>query len=378
MQRRLPSTEGTELLELTREICAQKLSPKAADSERDELFPRETIRLLGRAGLLGLPYSEQYGGADQPAETYLQVFEEVAHSWASVALALSVHALSCLPLAQFGSDEQRARLLPDMLGGELLGAYCLSEAHAGSDPAAMRTKAERVEGGYVISGTKAWVTHGGEADFYTVMARTGTGSHGISCFYVPADSPGLTAAPPERKLGLTGSTTASVNFDDVFVPDENRIGDEGKGLAIALTALDSGRLGIAALATGVAQAAMELALAYAKEREAFGKPIIEHQGLAFMIADMAAAIESARAMYLSAARLKDEGLEFSRQASIAKLVATDNAMKVTLDAVQALGGAGYTRDFAAERYMREVKAMQIFEGTNQIQRMVIARSLARA
>jgi alkylation response protein AidB-like acyl-CoA dehydrogenase len=264
-----------------------------------------------------------------------------------------------------------------MLSGEQLGAYCLSEAQAGSDPAAMRTTARRDGDEYVLNGAKAWTTHGGHADFYKVMARTSDDRNGISCFLVPADTPGLVADPPERKMGLTGSATATMRFDGVRIPVERRLGEEGEGLRIALEGLDSGRLGIAAVATGLAQGALDTAIAYAKERETFGKPIIEHQGLAFVLADMAAAVESARATVLAAARRKDQGLPFSREASIAKMVATDNAMKVTTDAVQVLGGYGYTRDFPVERYMREAKVMQIFEGTNQIQRMVIARHLDR-
>ena len=209
------------------------------------------------------------------------------------------------------------------------------------------------------------------------MARTSDDRNGISCFLVPADTPGLTADVPERKMGLTGSATATMRFDDVRIPAHRRLGAEGDGLRIALAGLDSGRLGIAAVATGLAQGALDSAVAYARERETFGKAIIEHQGLAFVLADMEAAIQSARAMTLHAARLKDAGRPFSREASIAKLVATDNAMKVTTDAVQVLGGYGYTRDFPVERYMREAKVMQIFEGTNQIQRMVISRSLAK-
>ncbi len=221
------------------------------------------------------------------------------------------------------------------------------------------------------------MTHGGQADYYKVMARTSDARNGISCFLVPADSDGLSADPPEKKMGLTGSTTATMRFDKVRVPADRLLGDEGDGLPIALAGLDSGRLGIAAVATGLAQGALDDAVGYARERETFGRPIIDHQGLAFLLADMAAAVESARATYLSAARLKDQGLPFSTQASIAKLVATDNAMKVTTDAVQVLGGYGYTRDFPVERYMREAKVMQIFEGTNQIQRLVIGRALAK-
>ncbi len=289
-----------------------------------------------------------------------------------------MHALSCFGLLFAGTEEQKRQWLPDMLGGELLGAYCLSEAHAGSDPAAMRTRAVRDGDEYVLSGAKAWVTHGGAADFYKVMARTSDdGGRGISCFLVPAGTPGLTADTPEDKMGLMSSVTTTMLFDQVRVPAGRRLGAEGQGLPIALAGLDSGRLGIAAVATGVAQGALDVAVAYAKEREAFGKPVIEHEGLAFLLADMEAAVTSARATYLHAARLRDAGRRFSRQASVAKMVATDNAMKVTTDAVQVLGGAGYTKDFPVERYMRETKVMQIFEGTNQIQRMVIGRDLAR-
>ena len=378
VQRLVPTQEAADLLDLTREIAREELAPRVAAAEAEEAFPREVFRTLGRAGLLGLPYGEEFGGGGQPYEVYLQVLEEIAAVWASVGVGVSVHGLSCFGLATQGTPEQQQRWLPEMLGGDLLGAYCLSEPHAGSDPAAMRTAAVRDGDAYVLTGEKAWVTHGGQADFYKVMARTSDHrSRGISCFLVPADSPGLTADPAERKMGLTGSTTALMRFEGVRVDADRRLGAEGMGLPIALAGLDSGRLGIAAVAVGLAQGALDDALAYAKERETFGVPIIEHQGLAFLLADMAAAVETARAITLHAARLKDAGLPYSQQASIAKLVATDNAMKVTTDAVQVLGGYGYTRDFPVERYMREAKVMQIFEGTNQIQRLVISRALAK-
>src|SRR5690242_744416 len=373
----LPSEEATALLELTRDIATRELLPRVTEAEATEIFPREVFTMLGRAGILGLPYPEEYGGGGQPYEVYLQVLEELARDWATIGVGVSVHALSCFGLVTRGTEEQKQRWLPDLLGGELLGGYCLSEAHAGSDPAAMRTTASRDGDHYVIDGTKAWVTHGGHADFYKVMARTSDERNGISCFLVPADTEGVIADPPERKMGLTGSTTATVRFERARVPADRLLGDEGDGLKIALAGLDSGRLGIAAVATGLAQAALDDSVAYAKTRETFGRRIIDHQGLAFVLADMAAAVGSARATYLAAARLRDQGLPFSTQASIAKMVATDNAMKVTTDAVQVFGGYGYTRDFPVERYMREAKVMQIFEGTNQIQRMVIGRALAR-
>jgi alkylation response protein AidB-like acyl-CoA dehydrogenase len=373
----LPTDEATDLVRLVRELADKELHPRAAEAEATETFPRDMFTLLGRAGILGLPYPEEYGGGGQPYEVYLQVLEELARVWATIGVGVSVHALSCFGLVTRGTEEQKQRWLPDLLGGELLGGYCLSEAHAGSDPAAMRTTARRDGDHYVIDGTKAWVTHGGHADFYKVMARTSDERNGISCFLVPADTEGVVADPPERKMGLTGSTTATVRFERARVPADRLLGDEGDGLKIALAGLDSGRLGIAAVATGLAQAALDDAVAYANTRETFGQRIIDHQGLAFVLADMAAAVGSARATYLAAARLRDQGLPFSTEASIAKMVATDNAMKVTTDAVQVYGGYGYTRDFPVERYMREAKVMQIFEGTNQIQRMVIGRALAR-
>jgi alkylation response protein AidB-like acyl-CoA dehydrogenase len=376
----MPTDEAADLIRLVRGLVDKELAPRAAEAEATETFPRDVFAMLGHTGVLGLPYPEEYGGGGQPYEVYLQVLEEIARVWASVGVGVSVHALSCFGLVTRGTEEQRQALLPDMLGGDLLGAYCLSEPHAGSDPAAMRTTARREGDDYVLNGTKAWVTHGGHADFYKVMARTsprGTAGNGISCFLVPADADGLSADPPERKMGLTGSATATMRFENVRVPADRLLGDEGDGLGIALSGLDAGRLGIAAVATGLAQGALDDAVAYAKGRETFGRPIIDHQGLAFLLADMAAAVESARSTYLSAARLKDQDLPYGTQASIAKLVATDNAMKVTTDAVQVFGGYGYTRDFPVERYMREAKVMQIFEGTNQIQRMVIGRALAK-
>jgi len=377
--RLLPDDEAAAIVGLARDVAAAELAPRAAAAEESGAFPRDVFRELGRLGFLGMPYAEELGGGGQPYEIYLQALEELAGGWASVAVGISVHVMSCYPLATRGTAEQRERWLPDMLAGDLLGAYALSEADAGSDPAAMRARAARDgEDGYRLSGAKAWVTHGGEADFYTLFARTSEDrAHGISCFLVPGDAPGLRAQTPERKMGLTASTTAPIDLDDVPVAAERRIGAEGDGLPIALEALDSGRLGIAAVAVGVAQAALDHAVAYARERRTFGRAIIDHQGLGFLLADMAAAVASARGVLLDAARRRDRGLPFGRQASIAKLVATDAAMRVTTDAVQVLGGVGYTRELPVERLMREAKVMQIFEGTNQIQRLVIARHLAR-
>ncbi|MFF0385594.1 acyl-CoA dehydrogenase [Streptomyces sp. NPDC004673] len=377
VERQLPTDEARDLLALVRDIAQREIAPKAAEEEDAGRFPREVFTLLSEAGLLGLPYDPEHGGGEQPYEVYLQVLEELAAARLTVGLGVSVHTLASYALATHGTKQQQVEHLPAMLGGGLLGAYCLSEASSGSDAASLRTRAVRDGDDWVLSGTKAWITHGGIADFYTVMARTGEdGPRGITAFLVPGDAEGLSAAAPEKKMGLKGSPTAQVHLDGVRVPDERRIGEEGQGFGIALSALDSGRLGIAACAIGVAQSALDQAVSYAAERRQFGHPIADFQGLRFMLADMATQIEAGRALYLAAARLKDAGRPFAKQAAMAKLHCTDTAMRVTIDAVQILGGYGYTADFPAERLMREAKVLQIVEGTNQIQRMVIARHLA--
>ena len=264
--------------------------------------------------------------------------------WAAVAVAVSVHGLSCFPLATFGTPEQQERWLPDLLGGGMLGAYSLSEPQAGSDAAALACQAERDGDEYVITGTKAWITSAGKADFVHAVRPDGPGQPGGLCFLVPAGLPGLSFGEPEKKMGLRGVPTASAHYDGLRLPADRRIGAEGQGLRIAFSALDSGRLGIAAIAVGLAQAALDYAVGYARERQTFGQPIIEHEGLAFLLADMAAAVHSARATYLDAARRRDAGRPYSEQASVAKLVATDAAMKVTTDAVQVLGGYGYSQN----------------------------------
>jgi alkylation response protein AidB-like acyl-CoA dehydrogenase len=390
VDRLLPDRDAADLIALTRDISDKVLGPIVDHHERTETYPDGVFAQLGAAGLLSLPQPEEWGGGGQTFEVYLQVLEEIAARWAAVAVAVSVHSLSCHPLLMFGTDEQRRRWLPGMLSGQQIGAYSLSEPQAGSDAAALRCAATPADGTYVINGSKSWITHGGRADFYTLFARTGgqersdpkksrgDGSRGISCFLIPADLPGLSFGKPEEKMGLAAVPTTSAFYDNAVVDAERRIGAEGQGLQIAFSALDSGRLGIAAVAVGIAQAALDEACSYANERTTFGRKIIDHQGLGFLLADMAAAVAGARATYLDAARRRDAGQPYSQQASIAKLVATDAAMKVTTDAVQVLGGVGYTRDYRVERYMREAKITQIFEGTNQIQRLVIARGLTTA
>jgi alkylation response protein AidB-like acyl-CoA dehydrogenase len=377
VDRILPSDEAYELLDLTREIAGRELAPKVAGYEARGEFPRDVIRTIGRAGLLGLPYAESDGGAGQPYEVYLQVLETVAGSWLAIAEAVSVHTLSCFPVSAYGSERQR-KLLPDLLGGDLLGAYCLSEPQGGSDAANLATRAVRDGEDYVVTGTKAWITHGGHADFYNVFCRTGgPGASGISCLLADADTAGLLAQKPERTMGLRSSAPAQIVFDGARVAADRLIGGEGGGFRIAMQALDAGRLGIAACAVGLAQAAVDYAAGYAREREQFGGPIADFQGVSFMLADMATQVSAARALTLAAARLKDAGRPFSVEAAKAKLFATDVAMRVTTDAIQVLGGYGYVSDHPVERWFREAKVLQIVEGTNQIQRLVIGRSLTR-
>ncbi|WP_200215740.1 acyl-CoA dehydrogenase family protein [Micromonospora coerulea] len=377
VDRILPTDEAHDLLDLATELADRELAPKAAGFEERGEFPREVLRTLGRAGLLGLPYPEEHGGAAQPYEVYLQVLEILASRWLAVAEAVSVHTLSCYPVAQFGTDEQR-KLLPDLIGGELLGAYCLSEPQGGSDAAALTTKAVRDGDDYVVSGTKAWITHARVADFYNIFCRTGgPGPKGISCLLADRNTPGVHPQAAERTMGLHSSPIAQIAFDDARVPADRLIGGEGMGFTIAMSALDSGRLGIAACAVGLAQAALDYAVGYAKERQQFGRAIIDFQGLGFTLADAATQISAARALTLAAARLRDAGRPYSTEAAKAKLFATDMAMRVTTDAVQVLGGAGYVADHPVERYMREAKVLQIVEGTNQIQRLVISRALAK-
>ena len=375
-RRTLPTTEAAQLLELTREIADGELRPRAADCEARGEFPRDVFQTLGKAGLLALPYDEEYGGGGQRYEVYLQVIEELAAAWLAVGLGVSVHTLACYPTAMFGSAEQKQRLLPDMLGGDQIGAYCLSEPGSGSDAAALRSRAVRAGGDYVVNGVKAWVTHAGIADFYNLMVRTGgPGAKGISCLLAEASTPGLLPQRPERKMGMRASTTATVLLEQARVPADRLLGEQGQGFRIAMSALDGGRLGIAACAVGVAQAALDTAVAYAQERRQFGQRIADFQGLSFLLANMATAVEAARALYLATARRRDAGQPFAPQAAMSKLFATDTAMRVATDAVQVLGGYGYVEDFPAERYLREAKILQIVEGTNQVQRAVVGRSL---
>jgi len=331
-------------------------------------------------GFGGIPYDERLGGGGQTYLLYVAVVEEIARAFLSLGVGVSVHHLCAFGIHQFGSDDLKAHYLPKLFSGEHLGAYALSEASSGSDAASLRTRAVRSDDGsaYSLTGTKRFISHAGEAETYLVMARTGTeGPGGISAFVVEKGVPGFEFGKLEEKMGWRASPMRELLFADARVPSEHLVGEEGIGFTIALAALDGGRLGIAACSTGVAQAALDAAVGFARERTQFGRPIIDNQGVQFMLADMAVGVEASRRLYREAARVRDAGEPYSRGASMAKLFASDTAMRVTTDAVQVHGGYGYMREYPVERYMREAKALQIVEGTNQVQRMIVGRALAQ-
>ena len=372
--------EQRHLLELVEGFARTEVAPRADAFERAHAFPRELFDQLAAMDLTGLPFGADVGGSELPFRTYLMVVEELSRAFLALGLGLSVHTLATWGIDAHGTEEQRAGLVGDLVAGRLLGAYSLSEPGSGSDAAAMTTRARRDGDVYRLDGVKAWVTHGGVADRYLVMARTGDdGARGISAFVVDADQPGLTVAPPEQKMGMWASPTAQLRFDDAPVPAERLVGGtEGTGFRIAMASLDGGRLGIAACAVGLSQAALDVALDYARQREQFGRPIAEFQGVSFLLADMATRTEAARTLYRSAADRRDHGYDVAKVAAMSKLFASDAAMQTATDGVQVLGGYGYTTEFPSERYLREAKVLQIVEGTNQIQRMVIGRKLTGA
>ena len=374
----VPSDEQQTLANAVREFCVARVLPTTREDDEREHFRKDLLAELGEQGFCGVPTSADWGGLGLGYLDYAVVLEEIAKVSASYAVSVAVTGLPQVILTKFGNDEQRSRFLPGLASGQLLGAFALSEAGSGSDAAAMRTVAELKGDRYVLNGTKYWITHGGYADVYVVMARTGgPGGQGVSAFLVPGDSPGLKAAKKEEKMGLRASPTAEMILEGVEVPVENRLGPEGIGFKCAMAALDSGRITIGAISVGLCQAALDVSARYATLRQQFQTPIIDFQGVGFMLADMACKTDAARLMVRRAAWLRDEGRPYAQEAAMAKCVATDAAMAVTTDAVQVLGGYGYTRDYPVERYMRDAKVMQIVEGTNQIQRLVIARNLKR-
>jgi alkylation response protein AidB-like acyl-CoA dehydrogenase len=369
--------EQREIVTAVRAFVTDRVRPQIAGFEERKEFPRELFRALGEMGLAGIPYSEKYGGGEQPFLTYLLVLEELANGGASLAAGLSVHHLSAFGIHEFGTDQLRERYLPKLFSGEWLGAYALSEASSGSDAASLQTQAKRDDGHYVLNGSKRFISQAGEADFYLVMARTGDDSpKGISAFAIEKGWDGFDFGKLEDKMGWHASPMRELLFDACQVPADNLVGEEGQGFTVALSALDGGRLGMAAISVGLAQAALDSAVAYARDRTQFGRPVIDFQGLQFMFADAATSIEAARRLYREAARARDEGAGTSLSCSMAKLFASDMVMRVTTDMVQAFGGYGYMKEYDVERYMRDAKALQIVEGTNQVQRMIIGRHLA--
>lgn len=375
----LPS-ELVTMQQHVREFAQQEIAPIAAALDKQPVFPRATLRKMGELGLLGMLTSEKYGGSGLGHVAYVTLLEEIAAADAGHAVIMSVtNGLPQRLLAEHGTKEQREQYLPKLASGEWIGAFSLSEPGSGSDAAQLVTRAHRVDGGYVLNGTKAWVTSGGEAEVYFVLAKTDaiSGPRAITCFIVEKDQTGVAFGKPEDKLGQRCAVTTTMTFTDCFVPDSHVLGTVGHGFVIAMSGLDGGRIGIGALAVGVARAAFDAATDYALEREAFGQPIYHHQGVGFKLSDMDMNLEAARLLVLRAAWLKDHGKRVTREAAHAKLFASEAAGRITNDALQIFGGYGYTTDYPVERYWRDARVTEIYEGTSEIQRMVISRQIYR-
>jgi len=375
--------EQQQIRDLAREFAEKELRPHAEEWDREAHFPREVIAGLGELGFLGMLLPEQHDGLALDTTAYVVALEEIARGDASVAVAMSVHnSLPTQMILAHGTDAQKERWLPPMARGEMLGAFSLSEPDAGSDAAGMTANARKTDGGWVLNGAKAWVTNGGFGDVVVAMVRTDTaddrrGAKGIGAFIVPTSTEGYSVGKKEDKMGQRASETVGISFHEMFVPDDQLLGDPSQGFIYALQGLDNGRLGIAALAVGIAQAALEHALAYGGERRQFGQPIRAFQGMQFKLANMATRIEAARALLHRAAAAKDAGEPVSRLSSMAKLFASEAAMYVTTEAIQVFGGYGYVKEYPVERLFRDAKVTEIYEGTSEIQRTVIARELYR-
>ncbi|SFB78939.1 Acyl-CoA dehydrogenase [Parapedobacter composti] len=370
--------EQRMIRDIARDFAQNELKPGVIERDEQQRFPAEQVKKLGELGFLGMMVASKYNGAGLDAVSYVLVMEELSKIDASASVVVSVNnSLVCYGLEQYGTEEQKEKYLKPLAVGEHIGAFCLSEPEAGSDATSQRTMAADMGDYYLLNGTKNWITNGGTASTYLVMAQTHPekGHRGINAFIVEKGMEGFTVGSKENKLGIRGSDTHSLHFSDVKVPKENRIGEDGFGFKFAMKTLEGGRIGIAAQALGIASGAYELALNYAKERQTFGKPIAQHQAIQFKLADMATQIEAARLLCLKAAWLKDQGQPYAQAASMAKLYASEVAMKTTVEAVQIHGGYGYVKEYHVERLMRDAKITQIYEGTSEIQRMVIARDL---
>ena len=363
-----------------RAFARERIAAVAAELDADPRYPRATLAEMGAMGLMGVTTPERYGGSGLDTLAYAVLLEEIAAADASHATLMAVtNGLPQKMLVAYGTEAQKEAYLPRLASGAWFGAFCLSEPHAGSDAAALRTRAFREDGAYRLRGTKAWVTGGGEADVYLVLAVTepDAGARGITAFLVPSGADGLSFGAPERKMGQHAAITTTLTFDDVIVPEDDRLGAEGEGFVLAMASLDGGRIGIAAQSVGIARAAFEAARDYADERQAFGRPVRAFQGVSFALADMATRLEAARLLTWKAAWAADRGFRVTQEASMAKLYASEAAGFVTDAALQVLGGAGYTRDHPVERYLRDARVTRIYEGTSEIQRMVIARQIYR-
>ena len=363
-----------------RDFAHTEIIPIASQLDKCHQYPRETLQKMGELGLLGILTPEAYGGSGLDMLSYAVLLEEISAADASHGTIMSVtNGLPQGLILSYGTDSQKEMYLPKLASGEWIGAFCLSEPHSGSDAAAMKTKAEKTTHGYILNGTKAWVTGGGEAQIYLLLAKTDrdAGARGVSCFIVEGDMDGVVFGKPEEKLGQHASVTTTVSFEDCFIPEEQLLGQEGQGFVYAMASLDSGRIGIAAQAVGIARAAFEAARDYADERETFGKVIREYQAISFKLADMATQLEAARLLTHKAAWLKDRGYRVTQEASMAKLFASEAAAKITHQAIQVFGGYGYSKDYPVERYFRDARVTEIYEGTSEIQRLVIGRQIYR-
>lgn len=371
-------TEEQEMMrKMVRDFAQTEIAPFVEKMEQGE-FPREVLRKMGDLGLMGIPIPEKYGGSEMDFTSYIIAIHELSRVSATVGVILSVHtSVGTNPILYFGTEEQKQKYIPKLASGEYLGAFCLTEPSAGSDAGSLKSRAVKDGDHYVINGSKVFITNGGEADVYIVFASTNPelGSKGVSAFIVEKDTPGLVFGKDEHKMGLHGSRTLQLTFEDMRVPAENLLGNEGEGFKIAMANLDAGRIGIAAQALGIAEAAFEAAADYAKERVQFGKPIAAQQGVGFKLADMATNVEAAKLLIYRAAELRRRGIKCGLEASMAKLFASRTAVEVTTEAIQVFGGYGYTEEYPVERYFRDAKITEIYEGTSEIQRIVISKQL---
>ena len=361
------------------EFVDREVAPNAAELDREDRVPFETLEKMADAGLMGLCVPEEYGGAGADFLSYCLLLEELSRADAGVGATVAVHtSAGTLPIVLFGTEEQKARWVPPLAGGERIGCFALTEPETGSDASAIGARAERVDGGYLISGHKQWVTNGRIAGTMILFARAeGGASEGVTAFVVAMDAGGISFGTHAMKMGVISATTDDVLFDEVFVPEEDRLGEEGKGLRVALATLDAGRIGIAAQAVGIAEAAFRYATNYAAERTTFGKPIAEHQAIAFKLADMQTKIRAARLLVYEAAWMKDRGERHTEAGARAKLYASQVANEVAYEAIQVLGGRGYMKDHPVERYYRDARVTEIYEGTSEIQRLVISRAIMK-